>query len=267
MRVELENNQLDLGSTPIENMFINTYLSQANEIQIKVYIYALSQAHSKNENISNENIAREMGLTEGQVVDAWRYWMDQGLVERREETFVFKSVVYQYISAISQTDYETNDNVSISSNNPEWLDYSADAVSSRDLINNIEEFISQGSAVKTTLNTREIRIIMELMNEFHVSQDFLSYAYMMASNVRGLKAVDPVIATVRNWLIDGATSFEKLEEYLSRQEKRNEEKKNISNNTKSDNLHAKDDRMTKEERNKFIESKLKKKLPINRRNQ
>lgn len=273
MRIELQNNQLDLGSTPIENMFINTYLYQANEVQIKVYIYALSQAYNKSENISNENIAREMNLTEGQVVDAWKYWIDQEIVEKVGDTYIFKSLVYKYISAVSKSETEMayTPKIHVTSANPQWLDNSEDAVASRELINNIEDFISQGNTVKTKLNTREIKIIIELMNEFNISSEFLSSAYMMASNIRGLRAVDPVIATVRNWLIDGATDFEKLEIYLENKEKKKEDKKErktnyISKDNKGDNLINKDNRMSKEDRDAFVEMKLNKKLPINRRN-
>ena len=79
MKLELQKDQLDLGVTPIENMFINTLMANANESQIKVYLYALSLAHMGVENASNENIASEMNLSEGQVVDAWSYWIDKGV--------------------------------------------------------------------------------------------------------------------------------------------------------------------------------------------
>ena len=58
MKIEFEKSDLDLGYTPVENMFIHTYLGLASGDQIKVYLYALSQLYSGNEEgITNANIA------------------------------------------------------------------------------------------------------------------------------------------------------------------------------------------------------------------
>lgn len=266
MRLEIENNQLDLGTTPIENMFINTYLSKANEIQIKVYLFALMSATSGNKNVTNLNIASEMGLTEGQVVDSWNYWVNEGVVEIIGDRYVFKSIRYKYIKALNSELEELESN---SQFNEDWKDDSDNlsAIESKEMIENIEQFISQDQLLPQKLNEREIKKIILLMNDFAVSPEYISYAYMMASNVRGMKAVDPIVATIRNWLIDGATDLEKLEIYLANKENEKEikEEKKSTKSNNSENLYKKDDRMSKEERTKFIENKLKRKLPINKK--
>lgn len=275
MRLEIEQNIIDLGTTPIENMFINTYLSFANDVQIKVYLYALSVAYCEKQEISNANIAVEMKLTEGQVVDAWQYWIDQGLVEQSGDKYIFKSVRTQYLQSM----YGTNDHKGNSfSKSPfekeqmqkeEIYNNSPESIESRELIENIEEFISQGQDIPRKLNPREIKKVLGTMNDFGVSCDFISYAYMMASNIRGVKAVDQIMATIRNWMIDGATNIEKLEKYLEQKENKEKENKAEIKNNKSQakkvSLADKDDRMNKEERLKFVQEKMKKKLPTRRR--
>ncbi|MFM1536012.1 DnaD domain protein [Helcococcus ovis] len=275
MRLEIEQNIIDLGTTPIENMFINTYLSFANDVQIKVYLYALSVAYCEKQEISNANIAVEMKLTEGQVVDAWQYWIDQGLVEQSGDKYIFKSVRTQYLQSM----YGTNDHKGNSfSKSPfekeqmqkeEIYNNSPESIESRELIENIEEFISQGQDIPRKLNPREIKKVLGTMNDFGVSCDFISYAYMMASNIRGVKAVDQIMATIRNWMIDGATNIEKLEKYLEQKENKEKENKAEIKNNKSQakkvSLADKDDRMSKEERLKFVQEKMKKKLPTRRR--
>lgn len=269
MKFEIENNFLDLGTTPIENMFINTFLSRANDVQIKVYLYALSNAYSGKTDLTNENIAREMGLTEGQVVDAWQYWIDEGVVERKNDSYIFKSIRFQYID--SMYDITGENYISKTTDSPEsdqeLYDNSEEAVQSRTLIENIEEFISSGSDTPIQLDPREIRKVLQTMNDFNVTPDFMSYAYMMASNVRGIKAVDPIMATIRNWMIDGATDMEKLELYLTQKSEAKEEKKVEKQNYSSekpnkDSLAASDNRMTREERLKFVQEKMKRPLPI-----
>lgn len=272
MKFEIENNFLDLGTTPIENMFINTFLSRANDVQIKVYLYALSNAYSGKTDLTNENIAREMGLTEGQVVDAWQYWIDEGVVERKNDSYIFKSIRFQYID--SMYDITGENYISKTTDSPEsdqeLYDNSEEAVQSRTLIENIEEFISSGSDTPIQLDPREIRKVLQTMNDFNVTPDFMSYAYMMASNVRGIKAVDPIMATIRNWMIDGATDMEKLELYLTQKSEAKEDKKVEKQNYSSekpnkDSLAASDNRMTREERLKFVQDKMKRKLPIKKK--
>lgn len=265
MKFEIENNFLDLGTTPIENMFINTFLSKANDVQIKVYLYALSNVHSGKKDLSNENIAREMNLTEGQVVDAWQYWIEEGIVEKKEDRYIFKSVRYQYLNSM----YDMNHDSTLDKNDKKdhLYENSLEAVKSRALIENIEEFISSGLDTPVKLNPREIKKIIETMNSFNANPDFISYAYMMASSIRGIKSVDPVMATIRNWMIDGAIDIEKLEAYLSKQSESKEEKKpeNNSKITSNNSLAKNDNRMSKEERLKFVQEKMKKKLPITKR--
>lgn len=278
MRVELEKSKLDLGTTPVENMFINTLMASANESQIKVYLYALSLAYSNIDDITNENIAREMNITEGQVHDAWNYWIEQGIVEKSNNGYVFKSMRAQLFGV--EDDYSKSaKNIEIreitenSNNNQE--DFTIDNESDiKQMIDSIEAFISQDEMVPVKLNPREIRKIIDLRNDFKSDPSFISYAYMMASNVRGKKSVDTIVATIRNWIIDGAKDMESLDKYL--EEKDNQNKKsdkksnynqnnNRQNNSSRQNIYKEDDRMTKEERMAFIEKKLKQKIPIKKR--
>lgn len=266
MRVEIENNTLDLGTTPIENMFINTYLSSANEIQIKVYLYALSNAYSGNHDITNENIASEMNLTEGQVVDAWNYWIDQGIVEIGENgAYQIKSVRIQYIQSMNPM-LEVEKKPRNTQIEPDFMPLES-GNDTREMIKTIEDFISQDKTLPVKLNAREIKVILELKNDFSVDPEFVSYAYMMASTVRGMKGVDPVIATMRNWLIDGATDIEKLELYLASKEKAKKESDNKkqANKSKDEPKGSTQTVMSRAERDRYVEEKLKRKLPERRK--
>ena len=259
MRVELEKDQIDLGVTPIENMFINTLMVEANESQIKVYLYALSLAHSGVKGVSNENIAKEMNLTEGQVLDAWKYWIEKGLVEKNEDNYIFKSMRALMFNPES---FSSNKN-----SQEKKVAYTTNQNS--EMVNSIEKFMSQGSQVPITLNPREIRKINELVNDFNVEPDYISYAYMMASNIRNNKSVDPIVATIRNWMIDGYTDMEKLDQYLESNQSKKSNTKNTNDNKSSKRSNKKqlldqDDRTTKAERLAFIEEKLKKKIPISK---
>ncbi len=274
MRVELERSKLDLGTTPVENMFINTLMASANESQIKVYLYALSLAYSNIEDITNENIAREMNITEGQVHDAWNYWINQGIIEKSDNGYIFKSMRAQLFGVEddfpkSSKNFEITENTEkLKSINQDFTNI--DEADTKQMIDSIEAFISQDKTVPVKLDPREIRKLLELRNDFQSDPNYISYAYMMASNVRGKKSVDTIVATIRNWIIDGAKDMESLDKYL--EEKDNSNKKSKTNEdgnkpfkTSRQELYKNDNRMTKAERNSFIEWKLKQKLPIKKR--
>lgn len=274
MRVELERSKLDLGTTPVENMFINTLMASANESQIKVYLYALSLAYSNIEDITNENIAREMNITEGQVHDAWNYWINQGIVEKSDNGYIFKSMRAQLFGVEddfpkSSKNFEITENTEkLKSINQDFTNI--DEADTKQMIDSIEAFISQDKTVPVKLDPREIRKLLELRNDFQSDPNYISYAYMMASNVRGKKSVDTIVATIRNWIIDGAKDMESLDKYLEEKDNSNKKSKtnedgNKPSKTSRQELYKNDNRMTKDERNSFIEWKLKQKLPIKKR--
>lgn len=266
MRVEVQKDKLDLGTTPIENMFINTLMASANESQIKVYLYALSLAHSGNNDITNENIAKEMNLTEGQVHDAWNYWIDLGLVEKTDDGYIFKSMISNMLEGMgfinSENNIEKTQKIK-KENVKEGINASGE---SKLMIEQIEAFLSEGSDINIKLNIREIRKIIELMNDFNIDPEFIQYAYMIASKVRSNKTVDVVVATIRNWLIEGATDMEKLDSYLENSNKSIKyDKKTYYKDKKmlaDELISKKDNRMNREERKAFIEKKLNQRIPI-----
>lgn len=248
-------------------------MANANESQIKVYLYALSLAHMGVENASNENIASEMNLSEGQVVDAWSYWIDKGVVEKSGDSYIFKSMRLQILAPqLADMQISTEKPFDTSEHTGTEIPTEEENIAVRDMIKSIEAFISQSSDVEIILNPREIRKIVELMNDFNASPDFISYAYMIASGIRGTKSVDPLVATMRNWMIDGATDMEKLDSYIEAKNKKKEDIKSSNTKTNTKNKQRKkrliddDDRMTKEERRAFVEAKLKMKIPINKKN-
>lgn len=64
--------------TNISNDFIDKYLAQANGEFLKVYIFMLRH---ENENISTENIADALDMTEKDVLRAIKYWDERGLLK------------------------------------------------------------------------------------------------------------------------------------------------------------------------------------------
>lgn len=75
----------DLGITPIENIFINHYLPKAPGDFVKVYLLGLKFCYNNPDPISNQLIAKTLDLLESDVVKAWHYWEEQGIVKIEEQ--------------------------------------------------------------------------------------------------------------------------------------------------------------------------------------
>ena len=84
MKYSVEKFKIDLGETPIENIFLNQYLQVATGNQLKVYLYCykLAKDTSANVDISDEEIAKALDLTESEVSECWNYWLDEGIIKR-----------------------------------------------------------------------------------------------------------------------------------------------------------------------------------------
>lgn len=70
------------GSTPVDNQFILEYLPGARGDYVKVYLYGLMHCYHPLEDMSVTQMAREMNLTDEDVLAAYRYWERKGLVRR-----------------------------------------------------------------------------------------------------------------------------------------------------------------------------------------
>ncbi len=69
------------SSIALDNIFVLEFMPFAPESYTKVYIYGkmLAEGNGANDN-SPERMAKLLGLTEDEVMDAFRYWETQGLV-------------------------------------------------------------------------------------------------------------------------------------------------------------------------------------------
>lgn len=77
---------LDLETTAIENIFLTEVLPMADGTALKVYLlgyrYACEpDAHAR---FSHEALARHLGLNLQEVLDAWKFWEDRGLIKKTE---------------------------------------------------------------------------------------------------------------------------------------------------------------------------------------
>lgn len=242
MKYELYDLQVDLGTTPIENMFLNNYLALADGNTIKVYLYAYKQAYERKEVAESfEEIAEKLGLTEDEVMDAFGFWQEQGIVEIVSDTddfkCKFKSLRQMFLGinipseneeVVGKTEVK---NTNILSNDKDT------SMTNTQMYNKIEEVLG------TNLLPSEIERIHKLREEFNQDRDLIVQGFIYSSDTQGKKNINYVLTVLRNWAIDGITSMEDL--VVNKKEKEEKKKKvpnkkrlNTTEKKSSDDIEA-----------------------------
>lgn len=71
--------------TPVSNQFLLEFMPMAKGDYVKVYLYGLMQCHHPQADSSMEQMSHELGLSEDEVLAAFRYWERKGLVQRTSD--------------------------------------------------------------------------------------------------------------------------------------------------------------------------------------
>ncbi|MBQ8554944.1 MAG: DnaD domain protein [Clostridia bacterium] len=85
--------------TPVDNQFILEYLPTASGDAVRVYLYGLMQCYHPQTAMTIEQMARELSLTEDEILTAYRHWERKGLVRRiadRPPQFKYMNVKQVY---------------------------------------------------------------------------------------------------------------------------------------------------------------------------
>jgi len=70
------------SKTEVDNIFINDYLPYAQAEFVKVYLYGLYKCNDASSfDNTLENFARHLNMSEEDVIGAFEYWQEQGLVQ------------------------------------------------------------------------------------------------------------------------------------------------------------------------------------------
>ncbi|QGU96670.1 DnaD domain protein [Clostridium bovifaecis] len=67
--------------TPISNVFIDRFMPKARGEYIKVYLLGLRYCLSGEIGINSSSIANSLHLLESDVMNAWNYWNDEGVIK------------------------------------------------------------------------------------------------------------------------------------------------------------------------------------------
>lgn len=68
-------------TTPINNIFIDTYMLKANAIFVKVYLYGYRNCYHGVYELTSKQIADALDILESDVILSWKYWEEKELMK------------------------------------------------------------------------------------------------------------------------------------------------------------------------------------------
>lgn len=248
MRYKIKEAKLDLGTTPIENIFLNNYLAIADGDSIKVYLYAYKKALEGFDGEETfEEIGENLNLSPDTVADAFGFWEGQGIVDitSHGDSFScqFKSLRELFLG-LDDLGEDPEDQEAKTPESREILSNDGDTtLTIKEMFDGIEAIIG------TSLLPNEIERIEGLKKEFGQDRDLIVEGFNYSATTQNKKNVNYVLTVLRNWAIDGILTMEDL---AKKRAKREEKKRTPRTRKKT----SKENRKSPDEIAKFLEQKL-----------
>jgi len=224
MNFILETTEIDLGDTPIENIFINDFMPMANGTYVKVYLLGYKYAHDKDSKITvdNNTIAKHLDIPLADVLNAWDFWEKKGIIEKiyldEENKFDYKVKFLNLKQLYIKNNYRIFNQEEISSKS-----YTAtveDLIDANQIPAINQMFNNIDYIMRRSLYPNEKQKILEWIHNFNMNPDIIEKAFFYGVEKKGKRNLNYIGGIIRNWYDQGITNIEAYQEYL----KRNDEK-------------------------------------------
>lgn len=212
-----ESNEMDLGETPIDNIFIDIFMPMANGTYVKIYIlgYRYALGGSLNDNVTNQTIAKNLNIPLSDVLCAWDFWEDKGIIKKHKKDDEWNySVEFLNLKKLYIENVLSSNNPKKEKMTPDGLILHNENVHIQKMFNEINEIISR------PLVPNEKMEILDIMEKYNMSCDMIKSAYSYSKEKRGIKSVKYVEGIIRNWYDSKIYTIEDLEQHFFRRSER-----------------------------------------------
>lgn len=201
-------NDLYLLDTSVENVFINEYMLDAPGDYVKAYLFSLMYADAGVE-MTNETIAKQLGMAEEDVLKAWSYWETLGVITKHFEDpkdkfnygveFVnLKELLYGKQKSKKKKDL----------NITESIQHKLIDTDIQQMYRSIEKVTGR------LLGGNEPMAILSWMEDFGAHPEMIVYAYSYCKNTRKKDSVQYVGSVVKEWAEKNLQTTPEIENYL-----------------------------------------------------
>lgn len=209
MSFDFETTDMDLGNTPIENIFLNDYMPMANGTYVKVYLLGYKYAHDKDLKIdvTNKTIANNLDVPLEDVLRAWDFWERKGIIKKNGDDLVdykvtFLNLKQLYIRNNIMVPLEKNEK---KKSRPNLIE--ANKVKEINEMFNAVDYIMR----RQTTNV-EKETIITWIEDYNMNPDVIERAFNYSVEVKGKRSVKYVEGIIKNWYDQGLTNLEAVME-------------------------------------------------------
>lgn len=221
----IETTDIDLGDTSIENIFLNDFMPMADGTNVKVYLLGFKYAKENDQKlcINNEVIARHLDIPLSDVLRAWDFWLEKGIIVKHEKSngdaFDYKVEFLNLKQLYIKNNYQPiSNNQEVKSSNytctPEDLVEANQTQSINEMFNSID-YVS-----RRILVPNEKRRVLEWIYNYNMGTDVIVKAFFYSIEQRGKKSLSYIEGIIRNWHDLGLTNMESLQEYFKTQDEK-----------------------------------------------
>jgi len=205
---------LYLRDTNVENIFINEYLTQAPGDYVKVYLFALMYA-DYDMRMSNETIAKHLGLEDEDVLKAWTYWEKMGVVKKHYEKPGEKFRYQVEFLNLKELAYgKKPKRQKAASAVPDRLKKLMDDDDIKEMYSEIERITGR------LFEGNEPVEILSWITDYNASPEMIVFAYSYCVKKKNHSNHKYVGAVVKEWANQGLKTVSQIEDYLEETDNR-----------------------------------------------
>ncbi len=215
---------IDLGDTPVENLFIDTYMPTADGNYVKVYLmgYRFACDPCSSSGFTNERIAKDLNILLSDVLKAWDYWEKKGIIKKHYQnegskddfTVEFLNLKQLIINNCYLPTTEENTEYKNKSYSPSDLTEAMRDERIRDMFHNVQQLMCR------PLNPSESLQCLEWLYDFKMSPQVIEEAFRYSIDKKGIKNIKYINAIISNWYDKNINTLEKLHEHLENSDKK-----------------------------------------------
>lgn len=225
MSFTLQTTDMDLGDTPIENIFINDYMPMANGTYVKVYLLGYKYAHDKDEKIevNNQTIAKHLEVPLEDVLRAWDFWEKKGIIEKSS---LGEEDIYNYkVKFLNLKQLYIKNNLNLFEREKSEAAKKAMAKSKRLIdANQIPQVNNMFNQIDYILRRQtghhEKQRILDWIEDFNMNPDVIEKAVSFSVEKRGQNHLNYIEGIIRNWYSAGITNMNALMEHFKTQDEK-----------------------------------------------
>lgn len=211
-----ETTDMDLGITPIDNIFLNDYMPMANGTYVKVYLLGFKYASDKDYKIelTNKSIAKHLDIPLEDVLRAWDFWEEKGIIKKEKTEDVNYKVLFLNLKQLfiknnlMNLRKEPQKTKQASKPSPQDLIEANQIPIINKMFNNIDYMMRRQT---TPLEKQQV---LGWIQSYNMNPDVIEKAFSYGVEKKGKRSINYVDGIIKNWYDMGLTNIDVLMEYF-----------------------------------------------------